>query len=113
MMEVSLTHPLRRAPQMPAAREAEPDGEGGRRVEFRPYSGDGAEQTTANTDRVDAEIRRLKQEQAALEQRVRRAEEGGAGEPEQLKRRLKGVESELKAKDNDAYRRQHTVFTDE
>lgn len=98
----------------PGVYSVEPDGAGGRRVEFRPYSGDGAEQTTANTDRVDGELRQLKQRQATLEQKLSRAEEGGAEEREleQLRKQLEAVRSELTQKDNDAYRKGHAVFTD-
>lgn len=66
------------------------------------------EKCTANTDKVDREIEKLKQEQQQLQQQIQSAADGGT---EELKRKLTAVERELQQKDNDTYRRQHTVFT--
>lgn len=67
-----------------------------------------AEQCTGNTDKVDAEIRKLKKKEAELKQRIARA--GSPEEQERLKSELLNVQNELRVKDNDAYRRAHTQF---
>lgn len=67
---------------------------------------------TANTDRVEAEIKRLKQKKAELQQQIAQA----ANDPERqsrLQKQLSQIESELLAKDNDSYKRQHTQFRSE
>lgn len=65
----------------PGLYEVKEDGEGGYQVSFRPYSEDGEEaapaaggrdapegsKTTVNTDKVDAEIRKLKEKRESLE----------------------------------------------
>lgn len=72
-------------------------------------SGKKAERCTGNTDKVDREIEKLKKQQKELEQKIHR--EKDETKIEQLKSKLAQVELELRQKDNDAYRRQHTVFT--
>lgn len=68
------------------------------------------ERCTADTDKVDREIRRLKEERGELKERLSsETDEARIGE---LERRLSRVESELRRKDNDAYRRRHAVFTE-
>lgn len=67
-----------------------------------------AESCTANTDKVDREIERLKKRAEQLEQRLVSAE---GKEQERLERQLENVRRELSQKDNDSYRRQHTVFS--
>ena len=67
-----------------------------------------SETTTCNTDRVDEEIKRLKEKQEQLEQQLRAAEGENA---ERIKRQLESVSAELAMKDNDTYRRQNAVFT--
>lgn len=63
---------------------------------------------TGNTDQVDREIEKLRQQKTQLEQRLNSAkDEKKAAE---LERKLAQVENELRQKDNDIYRRQHTVF---
>lgn len=67
-----------------------------------------AEECTTNTDLVDKEIEKLKEEKKQLEQQIRAA----AGDPEKasdLKKKLAQIEGELSRKDNDTYRRQHAV----
>lgn len=66
-----------------------------------------AEKCTTNTDKVDREIQKLKEEKKQLEQQIK-----AAGDEEQVKaleKRLAQVESALKQKDNDGYRRQNAV----
>lgn len=74
-----------------------------------PSGGKKAEQCTANTDQVDREIEKLKQKRKELKQRLNMETDEGKKEP--LERQLAQVERELRQKDNDAYRRQHTVVT--
>lgn len=68
-----------------------------------------AELCTADTGRVDGEIRRLKQQKERLEQQI--GSRTGEAEIKELERKLARTERELAQKDNDAYRRQHAVFT--
>lgn len=68
------------------------------------------EMCTVNTDKVDAEIRKLKKEKENLQQQIRRA----ADDPEKrakLEQKLSQIEMELNQKDNDTYRKQHAVYT--
>lgn len=64
--------------------------------------------TTCNTDKVDEEIKRLKEKQEQLEQKLRSAESENA---RRLEQQLKSVSAELAQKDNDTYRRQNAVFS--
>ena len=66
------------------------------------------ESCTCNTDRVDEEIKRLKEKQEQLEQKLRSAEGEAA---RQLEKQLESVSAELAMKDNDSYRRQNAVFS--
>lgn len=66
-----------------------------------------SESCTCNTDRVDGEIKRLKEKQEQLEQKLRSAEGENA---ERIKKQLESVSAELAMKDNDTYRRQNAVF---
>lgn len=68
------------------------------------------EECTVNTDKVDAEIERLKKKKKNLEAQIRQA----ADDPEKaekLKREKASVEAELMTKDNDNYRKQHSTYT--
>lgn len=68
------------------------------------------ERCTVNTDRVDREIKRLKEQQAALTQQLQRTQD--PARQQQLAQRLEQIEAELRQKDNDAYRRQHAEYRD-
>ena len=72
-------------------------------------SGKKTERCSGNTDKVDREIENLKKQQKELEQKIHR--EKDESKVQELKSKLAQVERELRQKDNDAYRRQHTVFT--
>ncbi len=63
---------------------------------------------TANTDKVDREIKALRDKEQALRQKLRSADERTE---EDIRRELEQVSAELAQKDNDEYRRQNTVFT--
>lgn len=71
---------------------------------------DDAEEVTGNTDAVDREIEKLKKQKQQLEQQIKAAS-GDEEKARELEKKLAQVESELSQKDNDTYRRQHTVFT--
>ena len=65
------------------------------------------ELTKAATDKVDAEIQKLKVKKAQLEQKISSAQNPDAD----LQKQLAQIENELRQKDNDAYRKQHTKFS--
>ena len=69
-----------------------------------------AEKCTANTDKVDKEIEKLKEKKKQLEKEIKAASEDEE-KVRKLEKKLAQVESELSQKDNDTYRRQHTSFT--
>ena len=69
-----------------------------------------AEKCTTNTDNVDREIEKLKEEKKQLEQQIKAA----AGDKEKakvLEKKLAQIEGKLSQKDNDAYRRQNAVIS--
>ncbi len=68
-----------------------------------------AESCTGNTDKVDREIERLKKKQASLEQKLARCKDDPE-EQARLEKELAKVENELRVKDTDSYRRQHSSF---
>ncbi len=68
-----------------------------------------AETCTTNTDKVDREIEKLKEEHDRLEQQTRTTKD--PDKTEDLKRQLALLENELRQKDNDAYRRQNAVIS--
>lgn len=67
------------------------------------------ENCTGNTDKVDREIKQLKEEKKQLEQRLHSVL--NPQKAADLEKQLTKVEQELQQKDNDVYRRQHTVFS--
>lgn len=67
-----------------------------------------SEVTVCDTDRVDKEIERLRENQEQLEQKLRAAEGENA---ERIRRQLESVSAELAMKDNDSYRRRNAVFS--
>ncbi|MDE7416504.1 MAG: hypothetical protein K2N44_09420 [Lachnospiraceae bacterium] len=69
------------------------------------------EKCTGNTDQVDREIKKLKEEKKQLEQQIKTAS-GDEEKIKELEKKLAQVESELSQKDNDTYRRQNSVFTE-
>ena len=72
-------------------------------------AGDKAERCTANTDQVDREIQRLRRRKETLEQQI--SSQTDDVRIRELERKLAQAERELAQKDNDTYRRQHTVFS--
>lgn len=65
-----------------------------------------------NTDAVEREIRKLKEKKQELEHQIQSAS-GDEKKIRELEKKLAQVEQELGQKDNDSYRRQHTVFSGE
>lgn len=68
------------------------------------------EECIANTDKVDREIRKLKEKKSQIERQIRSAS-GDEKKTGELEKKLAQVENELKQKDNDTYRRQHAKVT--
>lgn len=69
-----------------------------------------AEKCTTNTDNVDREIEKLKEDKKQLEQQIKAA----AGDKEKVKvleKKLAQIEGELSQKDNDTYRRKNAVIS--
>lgn len=69
------------------------------------------EKCTTNTDKVDREIKKLKNKQQQLEQQIRMAS-GDEQKVKKLQKELSQVENELSQKDNDTYRRQHASVSE-
>lgn len=70
---------------------------------------EGEERCTVSTERVDAEIRKLKQRAADLEQQIARAADD-PDKQEKLQRQLTQVENQIQRKDSDSYRRQNAEY---
>ena len=69
---------------------------------------DRAEVTVCDTGKVDRELENLRKRQEELTQQLRSA---APEQAEAIRRQLDQVNRELAQKDNDAYRRQHAVFS--
>lgn len=67
-----------------------------------------SETTTTNTDMVDRELEKLKEKKAKLEQELLTADET---KRQELQMQLDQVNMELTLKNNDTYRRQHSVIS--
>ena len=68
-----------------------------------------AEECTTNTDAVDREIEKLKEEKRQLEQQIQ--SESDENKVKELEKKLAQVEAELNQKNNDTYRRQNAVVS--
>lgn len=98
------------APEAPAERspeQAEGEPAGSRLAKKAPEQKE--EKVIGSTDQVDREIKKLREEREKLQQQLNR--ETDQQKAKELKQKLANVERELRQKDTDAYRRQHTVFT--
>lgn len=71
----------------------------------------GEEKCVGNTDKVDREIRELKEKKKQLEQQLKAAS-GDEKKTKELENKLAQVGQELSQKDTDTYRKQHSTFTD-
>ena len=67
-----------------------------------------SEDCTCNTNKVDRELKRLREKAERLEQQLRSASDDEAAK---LQKQLAEVQSELAQKDNDSYRRSQAVFS--
>ena len=70
-----------------------------------------AEKCVTNTDKVDREIKKLKEKKQQLEQQIQSAF-GDEKEIRELEKKLAQVENELSQKDNDTYRRQNASVSE-
>ena len=70
-----------------------------------------AEKCVTNTDKVDREIKKLKEEKQQLEQQIQSAS-GDEKKIRELEKKLAQVENELSQKDNDTYRRQNASVSE-
>ena len=68
-----------------------------------------AEECTTNTDAVDREIEKLKEEKRQIEQQIQA--ETDDEKVKELEKKLAQVEAELNEKNNDTYRRQNAVVS--
>lgn len=71
--------------------------------------GEKEERCVGDTGRVDREIEKLKKRREELERQL--SAETDPARAERLERQLAQVERELRQKDNDTYRKQHSAFT--
>ena len=78
--------------------------------------GEPEEKCVANTDKVDREIKKLKEKKQQLEQQIQAAF-GDEKKIRELEKKLAQVENQLSRKDNDTYRRQNAsvigIYTDD
>ena len=79
-----------------------------KKVQKKPATGK-AEECTTNTDAVDREIEKLKEEKRQLEKQVQA--ETDENKVKELEKKLAQVEAELSQKNNDTYRRQNAVVS--
>lgn len=99
------------------------DEEGKQKIVFDEPSVQNGEQTeaadedklrevkcTVDTDKVDAEIRKIKEKKDKLEQQLVQAADNPEKQ-EKLQRQLQQLERDISMKDNDAYRRQHAEYS--
>ena len=90
-----------------------PDGAGG--LPSDKVGGDSqgkpAEKCVTNTDKVDREIKKLKEKKQQLEQQIQSAS-GDEKKIRELEKKLAQVENELSQKDNDTYRRQNASVSE-
>lgn len=83
------------------------DEQGNAEVKFDAPRDFESKETTVNTDSVDREIKSLKDEQTALQNRLKSA---SSDEADELRRQLEQLSAELAVKDNDAYRKANSVI---
>lgn len=68
------------------------------------------EECTINTDSVDREIEKLKQQKKQLEQQLKRVS-GDKSKENELNQKILDIENKLMQKNNDTYRRQNSVIS--
>ena len=67
------------------------------------------DECTTSTNKVDAEIKKLKTEKQKIEQQLRGTHD--ENKQKELENRLSTIRAELKIKDTDVYRKQHAKYT--
>ena len=88
------------------------EGEDGKEPKVSGDSqGEPEEKCVTNTDKVDREIKKLKEEKQQLEQQIQSAS-GDEKKIRELEKKLAQVENELSQKDNDTYRRQNASVSE-
>lgn len=80
-----------------------------RRASASPEKSERTEECTTNTDKVDREIRELREKKKELEQKLARSD--GPEDKKRLETQLQQTERELQMKDNDSYRRSHAQYS--
>ena len=70
-----------------------------------------AEKCVTNTDKVDRELKKLKEKKQQLKQQIQSAS-GDEKKIRELEKKLAQVENELSQKDNDTYRRQNASVSE-
>lgn len=86
------------------------DENGNKRVCFEKAE-KSAERCKTNTNKIDGEIKQLKEKQRRLEQQIRSAS-GDKKKARELEKKLEQVQSELSRKNNDTYRRQNALVSE-
>lgn len=84
------------------------DKEGTPYIEYDAPEEDSGEECTANTDRVDREIKKLEEKEELFRSQLRSASED---KRDDIEKQLEAVEKELALKDNDSYRRENADFS--
>ena len=79
-----------------------------KRASDAPEQSEKTEKCTINTDKVDREIRELREKKKELEQKLARSD--GPEDKKRLETQLQQTERELQMKDNDSYRRSHAQY---
>lgn len=80
-----------------------------RRASATPEKSEKTEECTTNTDKVDREIRELREKKKELEQKLARSD--GPEDKKRLETQLQQTERELQMKDNDSYWRSHAQYS--
>lgn len=73
------------------------------------YRMEQGEKCTVNTDKVDREIQKLKEEKKQILQQIKAAN-GDEKKIREWEKKLTQIEAEIKQKDNDTYRRQNAAY---
>ena len=79
-----------------------------KKVEKKSATGK-SEECTTNTDAVDSEIEKLKEEKRQLEQQIQ--SETDENKMKEWEKKLSQVEAELSQKNNDTYRKQNAIVS--
>ena len=92
------------SPDTQSAKPAKPDGP------KKSGGSNGGTKCTVNTDKVDAEIKKLKEEKKQIEQKLKNFH-GSEEKRKELETRLSEIDTEISIKDSDSYRKQNASTT--